>query len=160
MIGPGAEANHQTAFFNQDIGYLNAVGDILVRVLGLQHIGEWHSHHQLGLANPSGHDYNTVRAAVERQHLGQFLLCIGTCTETSATINAFRIREGNGECEECKWTVKAVESPYRRVADEMLKGIIRHPATQEPRLANMKIERVTTSPQADSRHLLRAYLKE
>lgn len=159
-IGPGANANHQVAFFNQDIGYLSTVGDILVRMLGLQHIGEWHSHHQLGLTHPSGHDYNTVHTTVERQHLGQFLLCIGTCTETAATINAFRIKEGSEECTECKWIVKAIESPYRKIANELLKGILLHPITQEPSLTNMKIERITASPQVDTKYLLRTYSKK
>ena len=58
-IGPGTNANHQVAFFNQDVDYLVNVGNVLVHHYGLLHIGEWHSHHKLGLANPSGHDaYN------------------------------------------------------------------------------------------------------
>jgi len=59
-IGPGPRANHQVAFFNQDIEYLTRIGSILTTKFGLQHIGEWHSHHQLGLAQPSGHDAATL----------------------------------------------------------------------------------------------------
>ena len=60
VIGPGPHANHQGAFFNQDINYLEMIGGILTRDFGLQHMGEWHSHHQLGLARPSGHDAFTI----------------------------------------------------------------------------------------------------
>ena len=47
-IGPGPLANHQVTFFNQDVDYLLNVGTALLQRYGLQHIGEWHSHHQLG----------------------------------------------------------------------------------------------------------------
>lgn len=50
-IGPGPHANHQCTFFNQDVDYLVKVGKMLLQRYGLQHIGEWHSHHQLGLAH-------------------------------------------------------------------------------------------------------------
>ena len=46
-IGPGPLANHQVTFFNQDVDYLLNVGTALLQRYGLQHIGEWHSHHQL-----------------------------------------------------------------------------------------------------------------
>ncbi|MBP5477171.1 MAG: Mov34/MPN/PAD-1 family protein, partial [Paludibacteraceae bacterium] len=55
-IGPGPRANHERSFFNQDVAYLESVGNMLIQKYGLQHIGEWHSHHKLGLAHPSGHD--------------------------------------------------------------------------------------------------------
>ena len=37
-IGPGEKANHQVAFFNQDIDYLTSIGNVLVRHYGLHHI--------------------------------------------------------------------------------------------------------------------------
>lgn len=46
-IGPGPLANHQVTFFNQDVDYLLNVGTALLQRYGLQHIGEWHSYHQL-----------------------------------------------------------------------------------------------------------------
>lgn len=45
-IGPGRNANHEGAFFNQDVDYLELIGEKL-KEFGLQHIGEWHSHHKL-----------------------------------------------------------------------------------------------------------------
>ena len=55
-IGPGPNSEHHVVHFIQDSDYLARVGDILINKYGLQHIGEWHSHHQLGLAKPSGQD--------------------------------------------------------------------------------------------------------
>ena len=49
-IGPGPSANHQGTFFNQDVNYLLEVGNVLRDRYCLQHIGEWHSHHRLGLS--------------------------------------------------------------------------------------------------------------
>jgi hypothetical protein len=157
-IGPGARANHQTTFFNQDLAYLRDVGDVLVKEFGLQHIGEWHSHHQLGLSHPSGHDFHTVHSTIEELHLGNFLLCIGICDEQSATVNAFLFKEGQNECREAKWIVKGVESPYRKVADERLRQDLCHPVTQEPALSHMKIARITLPQGGDSNYLLRAYI--
>lgn len=88
-IGPGANANHQVAFFNQDIGYLTTVGAKLKDLFGLHHIGEWHSHHHLGLARPSGHDASTMVGTIREKGLGRFLLCIGNCDATGTTLNPF-----------------------------------------------------------------------
>ena len=38
-LGPGPKANHQRTFFNQDLGYLQSVGDAIVKHYGLEHIG-------------------------------------------------------------------------------------------------------------------------
>jgi hypothetical protein len=157
-IGPGAHANHQITFFNQDVEYLETIGNVLVKEFGLQHIGEWHSHHQLGLSHPSGHDFHTVHSTIEEQHLGGFLLCIGTCNKQSATVNAFLFKEGQNECREAKWIVKGVESPYRKVVDERLIQDLCHPTTKEPSLTNMKIARMTLPQGSDSNYLLRAYI--
>lgn len=132
-IGPGPRANHQVTFFNQDVLYLVSVGNILVRKYGLQHIGEWHSHHQLGLAHPSGHDASTMVNNIKRSNLGKFLLCIGNCTETESTFNAFTFTQSTGyDYEHAAWDVKAVDSPFRAMisADPELQALIRDPATQ------------------------------
>jgi len=113
-IGPGPKANHQAAFFNQDLDYLLSVGQTLVSRYGLQHIGEWHSHHQLGLARPSGHDAETMSSSIEHRHLGRFLMALGNCTDTSATVNAFEFVEHYGkDCRQIPWAVKEMESPFR-----------------------------------------------
>lgn len=136
-IGPGDNANHQPTFFNQDLDYLETVGEILVHEFGLQHIGEWHSHHQLGLAHPSGHDAHTIYDNMLRHHLRWFLLCIGNCTNTTSTVNAFNFIESTPRYQESQWEVLPMESPFRRVIDRRLKRVLRHPYTKTPVLVGM-----------------------
>ena len=156
-IGPGHKANHRVTFFNQDIDYLQTVGNILTREYGLQHIGEWHSHHQLGLNHPSGHDAHTMHHSVDALHLGQFLLCIGTISGQSANVNAFTFYENDRAYYPTAWSIKAEPSPFRQVVDERLKDLLIHPSTSEPRLAGMHISRISIAKDADTDYLLRAY---
>jgi hypothetical protein len=156
-IGPGKKANHQITFFNQDIDYLQRVGDILTREYGMQHIGEWHSHHRLRLDHPSGHDAQTMHHSIDGLHLRQFLLCIGTTDGNAAGINAFNFYENDISYYPAKWSIKAEPSPYRNIIDMRLKDILVHPDTSQPRLAGMHISRISISQESDANHLLRAY---
>ena len=136
-IGPGDKANHQPTFFNQDLDYLETAGGILVHEFGLQHIGEWHSHHQLSLAHPSGHDARTIYDNMLRHDLRWFLLCIGNCTNTASTINAFNFVENTPRYQESQWEVLPMDSPFRRLIDRRLKRVLRHPYTKTPVLVGM-----------------------
>lgn len=127
-IGPGPGANHQPTFFNQDVNYLKTVGHQLLEKFGLQHIGEWHSHHQLGLAVPSGHDAETMSSSIRHLHLGRFLMGLGNCTTTEAVFNAFEFTEAGGvNYRRLPWDVKPMDSPFRLAieADEkMSRGFV------------------------------------
>ena len=141
-IGPGTRANHQVAFFNQDIEYLTKVGGVLASQYGLQHIGEWHSHHQLGLAHPSGHDAATMVHGIKRQNLGRFLLCIGICAEVSSVINAFNFTQDSGsDYVHAAWDIKPGESPYRNAIDAnpRLVQILTMPLTSKACHGTMKV---------------------
>ena len=132
--GPGREANHQVSFFNQDRHYLESVGKALRNLFGLCHIGEWHSHHRLGLACPSGHDAATIAHGMAAHRRNRFLLCIGTCPERSARLGGFVFQHGSGEeFSHVEWHVFGVESPFRRAidGDPELAGIIVHPMSME-----------------------------
>lgn len=156
-LGPGPNANHQVTFFQQDIPYLKEKGTILAKEFALQHIGEWHSHHCLGLDHPSGHDSETMQSAIDSQHLGKMLLCIGVCDANGTTINGFIYSEAGSSHPQVDWVVKAQESPYRRVVDERLGNSVIHPRTAEPRLQKMRITGITLASGQDNRYLLRAY---
>lgn len=117
-IGPGRNANHQVAFFNQDIEYLTKMGAKLKDYFGLHHIGEWHSHHQLGLARPSGHDASTMINTIRDKGLGRFLLCIGNCDGRSTTLNPFPC--DSRDYSDGQWDVVFADSPIRRPADRLL----------------------------------------
>lgn len=150
-IGPGPYANHQGAFFNQDVNYLETVGGILTKEFGLQHMGEWHSHHQLGLARPSGHDSSTIYNNMVRHNIERFLLCIGNCTNTTSTVNAFNFHISSPNYNESVWDVLNIDSPFRNVIDQKLSRILIHPRTQHASLSNMHIiGSYTERPQANT----------
>ena len=124
VLGPGENANHQHAFFNQDLEYLERVGGWLVRDFGLQHIGEWHSHHQLGLAHPSFYDTHTIVESMQSNDLPRLLLCIGNCTTSTTTVNAFNFIDNFPMYQEAQWEVMPMESPFRKVIDQRLDGYL------------------------------------
>ena len=126
-IGPGPRANHQTTFFNQDVDYLVTVGRLLKERFGLHHIGEWHSHHHLGLAKPSGHDAHTMNSTIREKGLGCFLLCIGNINGSQPTVGAF-LCDGES-CSQTDWEIIAQASPMRSLIDRELEQVLVHPRT-------------------------------
>ena len=60
ILGPGQNCKRTGASFYQDIAYLQRNGELLTEDYMLCHIGEWHSHHQMHLFQPSGGDSSTV----------------------------------------------------------------------------------------------------
>ncbi len=130
-IGPGRNANHQHAFFNQDIPYLETIGNELVERYALQHIGEWHSHHQLGLASPSGHDAQTMFNGLRNIPQRRLLLCICNYRNGAATVNPYTFHEEHMTWyEDARWIVKEMDSPFRKLADTALASKLVHPRTQ------------------------------
>lgn len=75
VLGPGRNCKRTGASFHQDIPYLKRNGELLTQDYMLCHIGEWHSHHQLRLFEPSGGDSSTVIRNYPRGTSG-FLLII------------------------------------------------------------------------------------
>ena len=60
VLGPGKDCKRTDVSFYQDIPYLQRNGELLTHKYMLCHIGEWHSHHQLRLFQPSRGDSTTV----------------------------------------------------------------------------------------------------
>jgi len=74
--------------------YLERVGNHLTNKEGLCHIGEWHSHHTLGLTSPSGGDEKTVWSNMRRYGIHRFILFIATIDSSwskNTTINDVNI---------------------------------------------------------------------
>lgn len=76
--GPGLHSRHNPTSFYQDETYLLNLGTELYDQHGLQHIGEWHSHHRLGLNEPSQGDINTIFSGMRQKGWLHFLLLITT----------------------------------------------------------------------------------
>jgi len=119
-LGPGPKANHQVTFFNQDLEYLKSKGHELNNVFGLNHIGEWHSHHQLGLPRPSGHDAQNMISTIRERGLGAFLLCIGTFDGRNAHLNPFHCDAESYR--PAKLEVIPSKSPIRLLEGRMVSG--------------------------------------
>ena len=80
ITGPGNNCKRTETSFFQDIEYLENTGNHLTRYEGLCNVGEWHSHHQLGLPQPSGGDQRTVWENLPKLGLPRFVLLIANIT--------------------------------------------------------------------------------
>ena len=95
VLGPGQKCKRTSVSFFQDLDYLKHVGDLLTNEEGLCHIGEWHSHHTLGLTRPSGGDENTVWSNMGRYKLHRFFLFIATITGPNVGVKCFQFDTTN-----------------------------------------------------------------
>jgi hypothetical protein len=137
IIGPGKQSNHAYAFFNQDEAYLNEMGELLRAHHGLQHIGEWHSHHRIGLAEPSGHDISTVRKALNEYRLDRFYLVIANIRQDATTINGFMFQQENTPHDISAWVVLPGESPIRQHIDSVFPNNVYQPNTTHPSIVDL-----------------------
>lgn len=157
-IGPGPNAEHHLLHFIQDSSYLEHVGEILINKYGLQHIGEWHSHHQLGLAFPSGQDSNNMLQVIQQYGLQKFILCIGNCTKTTSSLNAFSFHIKNPRNYiQAKWDIKDIDSPFRALIDTELEDILIHPRQKNASLGNLFVvehQNTTATPKYDNNYWL------
>jgi hypothetical protein len=78
FIGPGKECKRTSTSFHQDIEYLHRVGSLITTEEGLCNVGEWHSHHQIGMPEPSGADERTVFSNMPHLGLERFVLFIAS----------------------------------------------------------------------------------
>lgn len=143
-IGPGPDANHEPAFFNQDKQYLVEVGKALKKRYGLVHIGEWHSHHRIAPARPSRHDVDTMLSSVRECGLGVMLLCIGNISDSGTGLNAFLCDEN--ACRSGEWDIIYSCSPVRSLADRSLANLLIHPRAAEARHTDARMVSLDTVP--------------
>ena len=139
VLGPGHKDGHYGTYFMQDLEYLKTRAAVLMSKYGLSHIGEWHSHHQLGLAHPSGHDAKNITSNMAKLGYKKFLLCIGTCTNETSTINSFMFDENNSEYEEVPWNIKQIKSPYRYLIESQESDFSNPPKVIEPNVTNLYV---------------------
>lgn len=126
-IGPGPRANHQPTFFNQDVEYLETIG-VKLKEYGLQHIGEWHSHHHLGLPHPSGHDAQTMQNGIAQLNLNRLLLCIGSFNNRGIVINPFNFAR-DAHFVSSRWEIINTRNRLREVIDNDLSSILCNPSS-------------------------------
>jgi transcriptional regulator with XRE-family HTH domain len=56
--GPNSQRDH--THFRLDVEYLREMSEALAKEWSLRYFGDWHSHHRLGLASPSGGDRRRI----------------------------------------------------------------------------------------------------
>lgn len=133
VVGPGPKAVHNLTHFRQDFEFLDKNADYLVKEHALHHIGSWHSHHSLGLAEPSGGDTESTLSGMRECNLASFVLLIGNYRQGKSTVNAFRYYS-NGDCVKLKWIVLEGDSPFRPVYDKEHHKLVYKPKG-EPNMA-------------------------
>lgn len=77
--GPGPEATHESTHFAQDIEYFRRANKLLSESFGIQFLGDWHSHHFLGLNHPSDGDEDHIASIACRNDLPRMVEMILTC---------------------------------------------------------------------------------
>ena len=92
VLGPGENCRRAPHSFYQDVQYLEKVGSDLTGKEALCHIGEWHSHHTIGLTRPSGGDEGTVWRNMPNYGLNRFILFIaniGSLSPSEVIVGCF-----------------------------------------------------------------------
>ncbi len=114
--GPGVNSQHNRTSFYQSESFLLNRGTNLYDRYGMQHIGEWHSHHKLGLNEPSGGDISTVISGMRQKQWRLFLLLITTISSQEKGIaihNYFLFSEDDNDIEPLRIIQLPGKSPYR-----------------------------------------------
>ena len=131
VLGPGQGCSRTSVSFYQDVNYLQRVGSYLTQNEGVCHIGEWHSHHQLGLAQPSGGDERTVWNNMPTYNLKRFVIFIATIQSSKQSYNVnigcflFEIDEKGNRLDVLpgEFTILQKENPFSgKVSVEKKKG--------------------------------------
>lgn len=138
VLGPGPRSRHESAAFFQDTDHLRTHGTLVRDAYGLQHVGDWHSHHRFGLSEPSAGDAATVHRTLESTGFARFLLCVANIrpaaprtggdprrpiiggasrdhhrpgTDVLVTISAYLFRAGHPSFQRGRFVVLPGESP-------------------------------------------------
>lgn len=154
-VGPGPKAKHHPTAFIQDPDYVDNIEVEICNRTGLQHIGQWHSHHQLGLAHPSGGDVASMQRGVGQPGFPRMLLCIGNCTQNfETTVNAFNFHENiPSHYIHAKWDIINMESPFRTEINSMFGSRIYVPRTREARLVDIHEDESRNQPISQNTYL-------
>lgn len=114
-LGPGQNCKHGDYHFYQDVPYLERVGNLLTNDYMLGHIGEWHSHHQLALDEPSEGDCKTIARNFPRGSCGFILMIANIITREDVSINPYLFKEGYPDYIPGQIDTVDGKSPFRNV---------------------------------------------
>ena len=121
VLGPGQNCKRTGASFYQDISYLKLNGELLTQDYMLCHIGEWHSHHQLQLFQPSGGDSSTVIRNYPGGVCGFILIIANILSSREVQLSPYLYSQGSSYSFDKKG--KIVRLPAQRNAFKTIRRI-------------------------------------
>jgi hypothetical protein len=96
VTGPGPKAIHSSVHCQHDVEFFHTIRDIIEPSTGLQHAGDWHGHHYLGLERPSEGDLGQVRAVTSKNRCPRWCGIITTvCRNDGSDPSPHRSRQWN-----------------------------------------------------------------
>ena len=136
-IGPGRCSAHWYSSFYQDEDWLHEAGTDLYDRHGLQHIGEWHSHHHLGLNLPSAGDIRTVVRGLAAKNWAKFVLMIATkdASVESPVVQNYYLVNPNGDYKPLRPGALPGQSPFRTVPIDPREEPMQGPAADSATLS-------------------------
>lgn len=88
---PGVGACHEVAHFAQNPDHLIQINQQLLEKYGIHYIGNWHSHHFLGLIHPSGDDTQQIHRVARKGNISRLIQIIITREEDHGGNSIMRI---------------------------------------------------------------------
>lgn len=83
VTGPGPMALHSSVHCQHDVEFFHSIRDLIENSTGMQHIGDWHGHHYLGLERPSQGDLGQIQAVTSKNHCSLWCGIITTALRNS-----------------------------------------------------------------------------
>ena len=115
--GPGKNCKRTSASFYQDIPYMQRVGDLLTTEYPLCHMGEWHSHHQMQLFQPSIGDCNTIQRNYPRGSQGFVLMIANILRDGTVRLSPYKFTDERSSYEIGKIELISAENPFMKVGN-------------------------------------------
>lgn len=116
VINANATARRGSATFHPNANQIDREGRELIDGYGLQHLGQWHSHHRFALNCPSRVDRATVADAIRTYRLHSFVQVIANVRNRGhsdfAMAHAYFYRDtAPDQCQPMPWLVLPGSSP-------------------------------------------------
>lgn len=134
----GPDAKREQSHFRLDVDYLKDLSDNLATQWGLRYFGDWHSHHRLGLREPSSGDQKRLRRLAKKNDfhaMAEIIVTIegelGDAATTHLNSWIYTNHEDNEPPEQAQLVVIPGTSPMREI-------LINREALPEQDLENWK----------------------
>lgn len=118
--GPGPNAKCYSAEFEQDYKYVIKCETLLNEEHGLLYLGDWHSHHQLGLMQPSRGDINRIYGLFKKNPRNFMVEIIVNHTNSGEVLSAFYYNKQYSNPQRINFNIlKCSESPVRKSLEQI-----------------------------------------